>query len=281
MKASSKAGYGSGWHKESLRHSRAKRLGKAGGNYADRLLAGAKVESEHAQTIAKIKKNPSITPLQAEKLISADHLREDPLYYNKLATIERKMSRQDKIDFLMKSGLHRREQLESLSDVELDDFTRAGIHATIPVQIIEVHPARDASEAQQDKLIIDSAREHDLNPHQLSVFAFFMKHRLKGEQDPNYTSEWAGRFKQGTAWNHADYKARKILKQADPKKYGAFKKDDSEYMEIDTARKKGYKATERFKSAEAYEDAVATAQYKGKYRGYTSFMDGSVIAYYK
>lgn len=82
--------YGSGWHKESLRHSRAKKLGKAGGTYAQRLSQGAKVEAEHASTIAKIKKNPTITTLQAEELIAKDHLREDPLYYNKLKTIEAK-----------------------------------------------------------------------------------------------------------------------------------------------------------------------------------------------
>jgi hypothetical protein len=87
--------YGSGWHKESLRHTRAKKLGRAGGSYADRLAQGAKVEREHASTIAKIRKNPSITPFQAEKLIAKDHLREDPLYYKKLATIERKKPTQD------------------------------------------------------------------------------------------------------------------------------------------------------------------------------------------
>ena len=34
MKATSKAGYGSGWHKQSLRHRSARLTGKAGGNYA-------------------------------------------------------------------------------------------------------------------------------------------------------------------------------------------------------------------------------------------------------
>jgi hypothetical protein len=34
MKATSKSGYGSGWHKQSLRHSNARRIGHAGGVYA-------------------------------------------------------------------------------------------------------------------------------------------------------------------------------------------------------------------------------------------------------
>jgi hypothetical protein len=51
--ATSKAGYGSGWHKESLRHSNARRLGHAGGRYAE--LVGKKPYSEMSYSQLKKK----------------------------------------------------------------------------------------------------------------------------------------------------------------------------------------------------------------------------------
>lgn len=45
-RATSKAGYGSGWHKESLRHSNARKTGRAGGIYVDRNLNGSLVVSD-------------------------------------------------------------------------------------------------------------------------------------------------------------------------------------------------------------------------------------------
>jgi hypothetical protein len=100
-KAHSTSGYGSGWHKQSLRHSNARKLGRAGGVY--RNTHGQIMTDPIAISIHKMLKPsekhywnyPSITPLEAEKLIAKDHLREDPLYYKKLATIERKKPTQD------------------------------------------------------------------------------------------------------------------------------------------------------------------------------------------
>lgn len=42
---------------------------------------GTKIEKEHRQTINKIKKNPKMSPVEAEKSIALDHLKENPNYY--------------------------------------------------------------------------------------------------------------------------------------------------------------------------------------------------------
>lgn len=104
MKAHSKAGYGSGWHKQSARHSSARKTGRAGGLYQSQLrkgtkekligglgdykndllfdkkqlLKGMKVESEHTKD------------KQIQKEISKDHLSENPAYYKELETLENK-----------------------------------------------------------------------------------------------------------------------------------------------------------------------------------------------
>lgn len=85
----------SGWHKESLRHSNARRFGKAmrcglNPNYIDlkkanipdsqfdkkNLAIGMKIESEHSN-------NPAI-----QKAIAKAHLSEDKAYYQKLKQVE-------------------------------------------------------------------------------------------------------------------------------------------------------------------------------------------------
>jgi hypothetical protein len=241
-----------GWHFQTERHSNARKTGRAGGCYVMRTGKNADGSKNY---------------------------------------LKLEVTKDDKIDFLMKSNLHTRTQLESLDDSQLNDLFEAGLVAKglkyhrEPIakpQTLYVSPARGASEEAQDKLILASAKEKNLNPNQLGAFAYFMKHRLKGEQDPHYTSEWAGRFKNGRQWDAGDYKARKVLKEC-MTRYSGFTKDDDEYMERYTAKKKGYKETARFKGENAYEDAVASAESQGtgKYKGYTSFMDGSFIAYYK
>lgn len=81
---------GTGWHGQKIRHSNARRLGRAGGRYATALAQGTKIESEHSKTINFIQNNPSLTTKQAEEKIAKDHLAEDPNYYAKLKKIEEK-----------------------------------------------------------------------------------------------------------------------------------------------------------------------------------------------
>jgi len=87
---------GSGWHSQSVRHSNAKRLGHAGGKYANRFLI------EHRGKNA------------------------DGSYNFHYTTI----TKAEKVDFLMKSGLHTRSQLYSLEDRTLNDLFQAGLEAT-------------------------------------------------------------------------------------------------------------------------------------------------------
>lgn len=86
---------GSGWHKQSVRHSNARKYGRAGGKYSGRFYLENKG------------KNVDGTSNYFYTLVSRD----------------------EKIDFLMKSGLHTRRQLESLDDSQLNDFFRAGLKA--------------------------------------------------------------------------------------------------------------------------------------------------------
>lgn len=60
--------------------------------YRRRLLHGQRVEAEHARTIRKIMCG-NVTLKGAERLIAADHLREDKNYYSKLKKIERRKKR--------------------------------------------------------------------------------------------------------------------------------------------------------------------------------------------
>lgn len=87
MKAKSNAGIGQGWHKQSIRHSNARKTGKAGGTYSRYL---------NTQAPSKLK------------------------YF----------SRSDKINFLMKSRIFKREKLEEMSNEQLNEFTLAGLKAT-------------------------------------------------------------------------------------------------------------------------------------------------------
>ena len=89
---------GSGWHFQHVRHSNAKKYGKAGGKYAGNF--GWRYPKNVFIDEKKLKENLE------------------------------KIPRKDKIDFLMKSGLHKREQLENMSEKQLDEFTEAGLEAT-------------------------------------------------------------------------------------------------------------------------------------------------------
>jgi hypothetical protein len=89
---------GKGWHFQHVRHSNAKKYGKAGGKYAGNF--GWRYPKNVFIDEKKLKENLE------------------------------KIPRKDKIDFLMKSGLHKREQLENMSEKQLDEFTEAGLEAT-------------------------------------------------------------------------------------------------------------------------------------------------------
>lgn len=86
---------GSGWHFQTARHSRARKYGRAGGKYLHDVYLEHKGKNK-----------------------DGSHN-----YYRTL------VGRTEKIDFLMKSGLHRREQLESMDDRTLNDFFEAGLQA--------------------------------------------------------------------------------------------------------------------------------------------------------
>lgn len=125
MKATSKSGYGRGWHKQSVRHSLARKTGRAGGTYADTL---AKMNSEQNRknefynitrkdVYKRMKKEKLVGGLgdykpdssfdkkslekgikvelehtkdrQIAKEISKDHLSEDASYYDKLEQMEK------------------------------------------------------------------------------------------------------------------------------------------------------------------------------------------------
>lgn len=87
---------GKGWHFQSQRHSNAAKTGHAGGTYSGRVLLEHKGENVDGS------KN----------------------YHYTIIT------RDEKIDFLMKSGLHKREQLERMDAQTLNDFFTAGLEAT-------------------------------------------------------------------------------------------------------------------------------------------------------
>jgi hypothetical protein len=95
---------GSGWHFQSVRHSNARKYGKAGGTYS-----GWRHMTSAQRSNAKLERASE----EAWRLRD----KEDAI-------------RKEKIDFLMKSGLHRREQLEAMDYKTLNDFFKAGLEAT-------------------------------------------------------------------------------------------------------------------------------------------------------
>jgi hypothetical protein len=96
---------GSGWHNQSTRHSNARKYGRAGGTYYD----GWRHMTSAQRSNAKLER--------ASKEAWRLRDKEDAI-------------RKEKIDFLMKSGLHRREQLEAMDYKTLNDFFKAGLEAT-------------------------------------------------------------------------------------------------------------------------------------------------------
>jgi hypothetical protein len=58
-------------------------------SYKRRLLEGQRIEAEHKNTIKKIM-HGNISVSKAERLIAADHIREDKNYYLKLKRMERR-----------------------------------------------------------------------------------------------------------------------------------------------------------------------------------------------
>lgn len=77
--------YGSGWHKESLRHSRAKKLGKAGGQYSQAMKKIRRDEILHKKGILleeqsgeyELKRNPDT----GKKLLAYKSFENNKIYY--------------------------------------------------------------------------------------------------------------------------------------------------------------------------------------------------------
>jgi hypothetical protein len=88
-----------GWFKQSIRHSNARKYGKAGGKYSSSQLFEKSMKEQE--------KN-----------------KEKIMFYLS------QMSRGDKIDFLMRSGLFKQGVLQTKTDKELDEMTEAGLEAT-------------------------------------------------------------------------------------------------------------------------------------------------------
>lgn len=214
MKAKTNVGIGQGWHKQSMRHSNARRTGRAGGLY---LLNGKNEVVWNRYEKNKFHKlNPDV----------------------KIQEIE------DAEDIKRKSEKAFRKEV-------------------------------------QKEIINDNWRDWGIDLEQKELLLKLFKKRFPNETNKDYIHEWAGRIKKGRAWDAGDYQTRKALKKIDPKKYKDFDKDDSEYREESTAKKYGWQSTPRFYGGDAYQSASASGSAGiRKYKGYTSFMDGSYIGYY-
>lgn len=82
-KATSKAGYGSGWHKQSGRHSMARKTGRAGGNYANTLARMNNLQNKKNDFFNITKKDVNDVMIVEKARISTEN-EDDADFYSKL-----------------------------------------------------------------------------------------------------------------------------------------------------------------------------------------------------
>lgn len=100
------------------------------------LKEGTKIESEHKDTIKALKDNPKMSDKDAAQMIAKDHLKENPLYYNKvvgLPAMEKKLEEMADNEFPAKMmvgpGLHEQThdvKVSNMSDPTPDKGVRKG-----------------------------------------------------------------------------------------------------------------------------------------------------------